>query len=74
MGSHFDILKPQVDNAVALIETLKPHEKPMMRSACQTTIERAYERDEITREQREKLIKILRPIDIDIDVPREPRA
>jgi len=68
MSDYIDKLRPQVERVKALVDgpDLDPDDKALMRRCAVASIEAAERRQEITKQQRDELIKLLFPFDVEI--------
>jgi hypothetical protein len=63
MSDYMKILRPQVERTKAMIDSpdLDHEDKVLLRGCCETSIECAHQREEITRQQRDELMRLLQP-------------
>ena len=68
MSDYIEKLRPQVERVKAMLESpdLKADDKVTMRKCAAASIEESAERQEITNQQRDELMKLLYPFDLEI--------
>ncbi len=73
MSDYMNILRPQVERVKAMADgpDLDSDDKAFMRKCAAASIDASEHRQEITRQERDELMKLLYPFDVEI-FPEKP--
>jgi hypothetical protein len=68
MSDYMEILRPQVERVKAMVDgpDLDPNDKALLRKCGAASIDAAERRKEITKQQRDELMKLLYPFEVEI--------